>query len=148
MHKLHCFSSYKQLQSNHKRRLQNFFLTKLKSVICNLTYRFDWKFISLLKLDMAKRVRIFWANPKNTRLKPDFFDLKQKRVDPWPDPCFVRVNPTWHATWPEQFFFKLFFWVKKILKLRQYWFNCLLWALRKQLIHIHNCMQINWKMNS
>lgn len=25
MHKLHCFSSYKQLQSNHKRRLQNFF---------------------------------------------------------------------------------------------------------------------------
>ena len=44
-------------------------------------------------------------------------------------------------------FFKTFFWVKKIIKLRLYWFNCLLWVLRKQLIHLHNCMQINWKMN-
>ena len=23
-----------------------------------------------------------------------FFDLKQKRVDPWPDPIFLLVNPT------------------------------------------------------
>ena len=43
-------------------------------------------------------------------------------------------------------FLKLFFLVKK--KLRQYWFNCLLWVLRKQLRHLHNCMQINWKMNN
>ena len=47
---------------------------------------------------------------------------------------------------PEHFF-KTFFWVKKIIKLRLYWFNCLLWVLRKQLIHLHNCIQINWNMN-
>ena len=40
-------------------------------------------------------------------------------------------------------FLKLFFFVK----LRQYWFNCLLWGLKKPLIHLHNCMQINWKIN-
>ena len=90
-------------------------------------------------VDMAKWVRIFWPDSN-----PSFFDPKQKRVDLWPDPCFLWVNPTRTRT----IFLKLFFWVKrKIVKLRQYWFNCLLRALRKQLIHIHNCMQINWKIN-
>ena len=85
-----------------------------------------------------------WPDPKNTLPELDFFFYpKQKRVDPWPDPCFLRVNPTRTRI----IFLKLFFLVKKIVKLRQYWFNCLLWALRKQLIHLHNCMQINWKIN-
>ena len=84
-----------------------------------------------------------------TRPTPDFFDPKQKRVDPWPDTCFLRVNPTRLVTRPEPkpFFKNFFVLVKKIVKLRQYWFNCLLWVLRKQLIHLHNCMQINWKIN-
>ena len=27
-------------------------------------------------------------DPKNTWCEPDFFDLKQKQVDPWPNLCF------------------------------------------------------------
>ena len=34
------------------------------------------------QLDMTKRVRIFRPDPKNTQPEPDFFDPKQKRVDP------------------------------------------------------------------
>ena len=94
-----------------------------------------------------------WPDPKNTLPELDFFFYpKQKRVDPWPDMCFCR------STWPdltrpatrpkpESFFVLNFFFGKKKVKLRQYWFNFLFWALRKQLIYLHNCMQINWKIN-
>ena len=34
-----------------------------------------------LYLDMAKYVRIFWPDPKNSRPEPDIFDPKQKGVD-------------------------------------------------------------------
>ena len=52
----------------------------------------------------------FLTRPDSTRPEPDFFDPKQKRVDPWPDPCFVRVNPTQPTTRPE---LEPFFWGKK-----------------------------------
>ena len=109
------------------------------------TYIFIKILLKLLFQYMAKRVRKFWPNP--TRKIPD------------PNPFFWPKTKTgWPVTWPMFFagqldstcnpnhFLKLFFLVKK-KKLRQYRFNCLLRALRKQLRHLHNCMQINWKMN-
>ena len=84
------------------------------------------------------------TRPEKTWPKPDFFYLKQKWVNPWPDSCFLWVNRTWPE--PEPFLKKKkILGKKKIVKLTQYWFNCLLWTLRKQLIHLHNCIQINWK---
>ena len=53
-----------------------------------------------------------------------------------------KLDPTHNSTDPEPFF-KTFFFGKKIIKLKQYWFNCLLWGLRKQLRHLYNYMQIN-----
>ena len=41
---------------------------------------FKW-FLIGLRLDMAKRVKIFLPDPKNTRPEPNFFDSKEKRVD-------------------------------------------------------------------
>ena len=66
--------------------------------------------LELFKLDMAKRVRIFSPNPKNMWPEPNFFYLKQKRVDPWPNPCFLQVDLTQPELKP---FLKLFFWIKK-----------------------------------
>ena len=78
-----------------------------KRFVCAFVWIKDLLFV----VDMAKWVRIFWPNSKNTRLGSNFFDPKQKRVDPWSDLCFLWVNLTRPVTWPEPepFFFKLFF---------------------------------------
>ena len=65
-----------------------------------------------------------------------------------PDPTLIFF--TWiknRLTCDSNHFLKLLFLGKKIIKLRQYWLNYLLWTLRKQLRSLHNCMQMNWKMN-
>ena len=99
------------------------------------------------RLDMAQQVKIFWPD-SNWNF---FFFLPEAKTG-WSvtRPVFFagQLDPTCDPTRTRTIFFKtFFFWVKKIVKLRQYWFNCLLWALRKQLKHLHNCMQINWKIN-
>ena len=39
---------------------------------------------------------------KITWPKPDFFDPKQKRVDPWPDPIFYgSTRPDLDNLWPD-----------------------------------------------
>ena len=93
-----------------------------------------------------------WPNPKNTLTKLDFFLLEAKTGWPMTWHVFLQVNLTRPDPRPNPnpnlfFVFLTFFLVKKIVKLIQYWFNCLFWALRKQLIYLHNCMQINWKIN-
>ena len=54
---------------------------------------------------------------KNFLIRPDltqtqFFDPKQKWVDPWLNSCFLWVNPTRSTTWTElePFFLNFFFW--------------------------------------
>ena len=105
-------------------------------------------------LDMAKRVRNFWPDstrPEKYLTQTRFFLLEAKTGWPVTRPVFFcessRPDPQSKPN-PNHFFLTFFFWVKKRIKLRQYCFNCLLWALRKQLIHLHNCMQINWKINA
>ena len=104
------------------------------------------------QLDMVEWVRIFPTQPEKYPIQTRFFFffyMKQKQVDSWPDPWFFAGQPDPNPN-PNQNHLKKFFFFgvkKKIVKLRQYWFNCLLWGLRKQLIHLHNCMQINWKIN-
>ena len=61
---------------------------------------------------MAKWVEIFWLDSKNAWPELDFFDPKQKQVDPWLDPCFLQVNLTRPATGPEPKPFFLTGWVR------------------------------------
>ena len=98
-----------------------------------------------LYLNMAKRVRIFWPDLKNTWPKPFFFTRSKNGLTS--DLTRVFCESTRLGSQPDpNHFLKLVF-DKKKKKLRQYWFNYLLWVLRKQLRHLYNCMQINWKMN-
>ena len=88
---------------------------------------------------------------KKTLPEPPFFFTRNKNGLTHDLTCVFasQPDPTCDLTRTRIFFFlKLFFLVKKITKLRQYWFNCLFWVLRKQLIYLHNCMQINWEINS
>ena len=86
----------------------------------------------------GKTGQTFLTRPKKYLTRTPFFLTRPM--------FFLRVNPNPNPN-PNLFLKKIFL-VKKIVKLRQYWFNCLLWALKKQLIHLHNCMQINWKINA
>ena len=52
----------------------------------------------LLLIDMAKWVRIFWPGP-NPFFFFFFFYPDKKRVDLWPNMCFLRVNTTWPTIW-------------------------------------------------
>ena len=52
------------------------------------------------------------TRPRKYLTRTPFFYLNQKRIDPWPDSCFLRVNPTRPNLQPKPFF-KTFFLVKK-----------------------------------
>ena len=59
----------------------SFFLSLFSDPLVHffLIFFFSFSFTFFhIKLDMVKRVRIFWPNPKNTWLESNFFDLKQK----------------------------------------------------------------------
>ena len=57
-----------------------------------------------VKLDMAKWVRIFWPDLKNTWPEPVIFLTWSKNRlthDLWPNSCFLQVNPTQPKPEPE-----------------------------------------------